>query len=46
VDLMEWRGTLFHTQSETAAVQGCAIIEVFRVMTSVIVWFSVHRTVR
>lgn len=37
--------TLFHIRLEKAAVQGCAVIEMFRVMTSVIVWFSEHCTV-
>jgi len=40
------RQTLFHNQLEKAALQGCAVIEMFRVMTSVIVWFSEHHTVR
>jgi hypothetical protein len=43
VDLRGLRGhmadkqTLFHVHSEKAAVQGCAIIEMFRAMTSVVV---------
>jgi len=51
VDLRGLRGhaadkqTVFHVQSEKAAVQGCTVIEMFRVMTSV-VWFSEPHTVR